>query len=127
VTPALRLALSLFASLMLWVPTVPGALQANEDPATIAFRYLIALLVSRIGFGVLFRIINSYAAGLRAADEAAAEKALDEAIEAAAQIVSPVGRRRDDRVEDQAEETASEEQMLDDALDEAADQAALVP
>jgi hypothetical protein len=126
VTPALRLALSLIASLLLWVPTVPGALEANEDPATIAFRYLIALLVSRIGFGVLFRIINSYAAGLRAADEAAAEKALDEAIEAAAKTVGPVGRRRDDH-ENQAEQNASEEQMLDDALDEAADQAALVP
>ena len=125
-TPALRLALSLIASLLLWVPTVPAALEANEDPATIALHYLMALIVSRVGFGVLFRIINSFAAGLRAADEAAANKALDEAIEAAAQSVAPVSRRRDDQVEDQVETQASEEQMLDDALEEAADQAALV-
>ena len=126
-TPALRLALSLIASLLLWVPTVPAALEANEDPATIAFRYLIALLVSRIGFGVLFRIINGYAAGLRAADEAAANKALDEAIAAAAATVSPVGRRRDDNAGDEPGDQPSDQQLLDDALDDAADQAALVP
>jgi hypothetical protein len=126
VTPALRLALSLLASLVLWVPTLPAALEANVDPATIALRYLLALLVSRIGFGILFRIINGFAAGIRAADEAAAEKALDEAIEAAANSVSPVGRRREDLVE-QSGVPATEQELLDDALEEAADQAALVP
>ena len=118
-TPALRLAISLVLSLLLWLPTIPGALAASQDPAWIAGRYLLALLVARIGVGIVFRVIAGFAAQ-STADEAEAQDdvvADDDATELL------FGRRRSDL--DAPLQT--EEEALDDALDDAASQAAMVP
>ena len=115
-TPALRLAVSLVLSLLLWLPTIPGALAASVDPAWIAGRYLLSLLVARIGVGIVFRIIASFAA------EAVEEEA-EEDVPAADDTELLFGRRQSDF----DEPPLTEEEALDDALDDAASQAALVP
>jgi hypothetical protein len=117
VTPALRLAISLVLSLLLWLPTIPGALAASEDPAWMAGRYLLSLLVARFGVGMVFRVIATFAAA-SATDEAEAE---DEAPEPD-DVELLFGRRRSD-----ADAGITEEEALDEALDDAASQAALVP
>ena len=118
-SPALRLACSLVLSLLLWLPTLPSAMNAGDAPEMIALRYLLALVVSRIGVGLVFRIVNGYAA---AAAEADVEQDTDgDEPEQAAPVY---GRRADDWVDPDAERT--EEQLLDDALDEA-HEATLVP
>ena len=117
-TPALRLAISLVLSLLLWLPTVPGALTASEDPAWIAGRYLLSLLVARLGVGLVFRIISGYAVDLTDDEEQAPEAPAESD---SADVM--FGRRSVDAYEQPA---PSEEQALDDALDDAASQAALV-
>ena len=109
-TPALRLSFSLVLSLLVWLPTIPSALANAEDPARIAVRYLIALLVSRVGVGIVFRIVNAYHVEPEPQPEPEAE--LDEAVQ-----FDAYGRRR----EDFAEEPTAED-LLDEALEDAADQ-----
>lgn len=106
-TPALRLAFSLVVSLLVWLPTIPSALTHSEDPARIALRYLVALLVSRIGVGIVFRIINAY----HVEPEPEPEHELEEPVQ-----FDAYGRRRDDYAEPTAED------LLDEALEDAADQ-----
>lgn len=118
-SPALRLACSLVASLLLWLPTVPAALEVHEDPARIALRYLGCLLVSRIGVGLLFRIVNGYAA--TAADQQADEPA-DAADEAG--TVLPFGRRRED--EAMPADDTPEDELFDEAPDDVRDADAMV-
>ena len=118
-TPALRLAISLVLSLLLWLPTVPGALTASEDPARIAGRYLLSLLVARIGVGLVFRVISSFSAAAAAANQPEA----DEEQTVAEDTEMLFGRRRSDL----DGPGLTEEAALDDALDDAASQAALVP
>jgi hypothetical protein len=116
VSPALRLSFSLVASLLLWVPTVPGAIAAHEDPARIALSYLLALVVSLVGVGLVFRIISAYAAAHEAAAHAQAEAAAQATLDAAQATASEeatFGRRRDDHGQQATEET-----LLDEALDE---------
>ena len=117
-TPALRLALSLLVSLLLWVPTLPTALAMHDAPEMIALRYLLALIVARFGVGLVFRVIRGYARQVLAAhDAAAAAAAAETEAKAVADAEAEFGRRRDD--------VASEEQMLDDALEEAHEAAVL--
>lgn len=122
-TAALRLAISLVLSLLMWLPTVPGALTANEDPARLGMRYLLALLVARVGVGIVFRIVSSYAT-----PEPDAEEEVKEELPAAAppegDQYSPdsPGRRRDD-VNPVAE--ATDQERLDNALDEVEETAVL--
>lgn len=116
-TPALRLAISLVLSLLLWLPTVAGALAASEDPAWIAGRYLLSLLVARLGVGLVFRIINGYAVDLPDVEQPQPEEAVEPDI-----TNVDFGRRSVDA----ERPLPSEEQALDDALDDAAAQAALV-
>jgi len=115
VTAALRLALSLLGSLLLWVPTLPGALAGGEDPAGIAVRYLVCLLAARLGVGILFRVVTGYAGDL---DDAHAEGSdpseADEPGEEPETL--PYGRRRDD---------ADEEALLAEALEDVEDTTAL--
>lgn len=104
-TPALRLALSLVLSLLLWLPTIPAALAASDDPTTIALRYLVALLASRVGVGLVFRVIRGYANGVLAAEQEQlatqlAEQQATEQAEQAAAEEAEFGRRRDDVVND---------------------------
>lgn len=120
-TPALRLAISLVASLLLWLPTVPGAIASHEDPARIALHYLLALVVSRFGVGMVFRIVNSYAPP-ESDDEADETLASGEADDPATEIPAPPGRRRDDLVT----QPTSDEELLDDALDEVSETTAMV-
>ena len=119
-SPALRLSFSLVASLLLWVPTVPGAIAAHEDPARIALSYLLALVVSLVGVGLVFRIISAYAAVHEAAalaeaeaEAAAAAKAAADLADATAHDEPAFGRRREDH-----EPQVNEETLLDEALDE---------
>lgn len=119
-TPALRLSLSLVISLLLWMPTLPSALALHDAPETIALRYLLALVVARIGVGLVFRVIRGYAEQVLAAHEAAAAAAAAETdAKAVADAEEEFGRRRDD--------LANEEQMLDDALEDAHEAAVLTP
>lgn len=118
---ALRLAISLVLSLVLWLFTLPAALTAGAGPEEIALRYLTALLVARLGVGIVFRIVHGYAAEVLAAAETddgeapADEVADDEA---------PYGRRRTDYHPPEADLT--DEQLLDEALEDAHDAATLV-
>ena len=120
-TPALRLAISLVLSLLLWLPTIPGALVAHEDPARIAGRYLIALILSRIGVGLVFRVINAYASQIPQDETEDEDEAVrgDEPTEA--ELI--FGRRADDATvhEDGAPS------MLDDALADVSETTSLVP
>ena len=111
-TPALRLAFSLVLSLLVWLPTVPGALASSEDPARIAVRYLIALVISRLGVGLVFRVINGYTVALPEPEpepepSAAATDDLG---------LTAFGRRRED---------TEAEELLDEALDDVAETTAL--
>ena len=118
-TAPLKLATSLVLSLLMWLPTIPGALTAHEDPARIAGRYLLALLIARIGVGVVFRVIAAYAV------PEAVEEPEEEVEEApVADDSSPYVRRRDDLIEPEA---ASDQELFDEALDEVEDTAAMVP
>ena len=123
-TPALRLAMSLVVSLLLWLPSLPGAVAAEMPPEMIALRYLLALVVSRIGVGLVFRIFNAYAAGGEAEAESDAEDPHSTASPASDEPV--FGRRADDWVDVDAEVHATDEELLESALDEATEAAALV-
>jgi hypothetical protein len=119
VTPALRLALSLVVSLLLWLPTIPTALAMHDPPETIALRYLLALVVSRVGVGAVFRVVRMYAAAVVHDDEEPASGA-----DQGPSVEVPFGRRRSDQ-SDQSESEVTEEQQLDDALEEAHEAAVL--
>ena len=126
-TSALRLAISLVLSLVLWLCTLPSAMAADAGPEEIALRYLAALLVARVGVGLFFRVVRGYAEEILAAADAeeadaAATKAEEDAAAAAAD--APYGRRRTDYVPPEAE--LSDEQLLDGALDDAHQAATLV-
>ena len=125
-TPALRLSVSLVLSLLLWLPTVPSALAASEDPAMIALRYLVALLISRVGVGLVFRVVSGYAGDVLAEEIPAEEptpSAAPVASVAPAEVVDQPARRREDQI---AENDGEAEAMLDEALEEVRDTAALV-
>ena len=128
-TPALRLALSLVVSLLLWLPTIPSALAAHDAPTTIALRYLVALVISRVGVGLVFRVVHGYAAGVLAAEQAQldAERAEQQAAEQAqaeqdAAEQAEFGRRRDDVVDgpSQAQTDVMDKVMADVEHDAAA-------
>lgn len=100
-TVALRLALTLVASLLLWLPTVPSALANHESPEIVGLRYLLALVVARFGVGVLFRIVRAYAAPVL--EELEADEADEDDEDESPPHDGPVdesevgfGRRRDD-------------------------------
>ena len=120
-TSALRLAISLVLSLVLWLLSLPAALAMDAGPEEIAVRYLIALLISRLGVGLVFRIVNGYATANHVEEEvpepeaAEPEDAVDDA---------PYGRRRTDYTPPEAD--LSDEQLLDGALEEAHESATLV-
>ena len=116
-TPALRLSFSLVLSLLIWLPTVPGALATSEDPARIALRYLIGLIISRVGVGIVFRIINAYTV-----EETETTPEPETATEPGdLDPYADFGRRR----EDFGDIGRSAEDLLDEALDDVADQQAL--
>jgi flagellar biosynthesis/type III secretory pathway M-ring protein FliF/YscJ len=118
VTPALRLAASLVVSLLMWLPTVPAALTAHEDPSRLAGRYLLALLVARIGVGIVFRIVKAYAPPeVDAEDEQDAPPPVVDDERPGEPV--PFGRRRND------DASPTEEALLDEALDDVEDTAAL--
>lgn len=120
-TAALRLAASLVLSLLMWLPTVPAALTNFEDPARLAGRYLLALLIARIGVGIVFRIIKAYTPPeVEAEDEEPAE----EDQQPAAYDTTPFGRRREDAY---ATPEPTDQELLDEALDDVEDTTALVP
>lgn len=123
-TPAVRLSFSLVLSLLLWLPTVPAALGADNDPATIALRYLVALLIARVGVGLLFRVVGAYAGDVWSDD--AADEGGPEATDGAglADDQTNPGRRHNDDMDLNVPEA---EDMLDDALDEVHDTTAMVP
>lgn len=124
-TPALRFSFSLVLSLLLWLPTVPSSLSANADPAMIAVRYLVALIVARLGVGLVFRLVGGYAGEAVEEEPEAEEEPEQTSVFAGPTLVDDpagTGRRREDQVD--LEET-DEEALLDAALDEAADSAAL--
>lgn len=119
-TAPLRLAASLVLSLLVWLPMVPGALAGHEDPALIAGRYLAALVLSRIGVGLLFRVVGAYAAE--------AELESDEGAEPEPEQPFDDGQAYDRRRTDPPPASpVTEEQLLDDALDDVRDTTALVP
>ena len=118
-TPALRLAISLVLSLLWWLPTIPGALASSDDPAWIAGRYLLSLVVARLGVGIVFWVISGYATPA-ADDEPDDDTQGTDAAESDTEML--FGRRRTDP----EEVRQTEEEALDDALDDAADQAAMV-
>ena len=118
-TPALRLAISLVLSLLLWLPTIPGALVAHEDPARIAARYLLALILSRIGVGLVFRVINAYASQIPDDEDETEPEANDEPTEAELLF----GRRQDDATVHEGGAPS----MLDDALADVSETTSLVP
>lgn len=113
-TAAIRLALTLVASLLLWLPMIPAALAGNESPESIALRYLLALVVARAGVGILIRVIGAYATPVLAELEAAPDDGEPEPEpEADAEPVAP-RRRRDDDSPAQADDLS---ETLDDAED----------
>ena len=117
-TPALRLACTLVLSLLVWLPTVPAALAQAEDPARIALRYLIGLIVCRIGVGLVFRVVNGYVVD-EVVDEPEPEPVPDPLDGNTA-----FGRRHDDLG---GEYDVTAEELLDDALEDvAADHTAMV-
>lgn len=119
-TSALRLAISLVLSLVLWLLTLPAALAMDAGPEEIAVRYLVALLISRLGVGLVFRIVNGYAAANHVEEEAPEpEPAEDDPVDDA-----PYGRRRTDYTPPEAD--LSDEQLLDGALEQAHESATLV-
>lgn len=121
---ALRLAISLVLSLLLWLCMLPAALTANAAPEEIALRYLAALLLARVGVGIVFRIVSGYATQVLAAAET--DRSSEPAsAEAADEEIAPYGRRRTDHRPPEADLT--DEQLLDEALDDAHDAATLVP
>lgn len=120
-TAPLRLAASLVVSLLMWLPTVPAALTNSEDPARLGARYLLALLVARIGVGIVFRIVNAYTP----------PDTEDEELEPEAEAQPPAyddgpafGRRREDAF---AAPEATDQELLDEALNDVEDTTALVP
>lgn len=121
-TPALRLALSLVLSLLMWLPTIPSALRVQDQPEMIALRYLLALVVARVCVGLAFRVIRGYAAAVLADDEDEAPES--EPAEADDGQSPALGRRHDDVTAD-GDDPPNEQQLLDDALDEAQEAAVL--
>ena len=124
-TPALRLSFSLVLSLLLWLPTVPSALAASEDPAMIALRYLVALVISRIGVGMVFRVVSGYAGEVLLATEEKESPVAAPTPDSQPDGDRPARRREDDAEAD--EHPAEAETMLDEALEDVRDTAALVP
>ena len=123
-TPALRFSFSLVLSLLLWLPTVPSALSSNVDPAMIAVRYLVALIVARLGVGLVFRLVGGYAGDVLAEEPDAEDESEQTHVfagSAAVEDPAATGRRREDQIEPED----SEEALLDAALDDAADSAVL--
>ena len=119
-TAALRLAASLVVSLLMWLPTVPGALEVSEDPARLAGRYLLALLIARVGVGLVFRVVGAYAT-----PEAPEEEPEEPPAQAAADDgPSAFGRRRSDLIPASAN---TDQELFDEALNSVEDTAALVP
>ncbi len=127
-TSALRLAISLVLSLLLWLLTLPAALAAQAGPEEIAVRYLTALLVARLGVGLLFRVVRGYAVDILAEADAKAAAAAEAAQEqdegGREEDGAPYGRRRTDYTSPEADLT--DEQLLDGALDDAQDAATLI-
>ena len=113
-TPALRLAASLVVSLLMWLPTVPAALRAHEDPSRLGGRYLLALLVARIGVGIVFRVVKAYTPPEVDAEDEQDAPAVDS--DPGESVL--LGRRRVDS-------PVSEEALLDEALDDVEDTTAL--
>ena len=120
-TSALRLAISLVLSLVLWLATLPAALAADAGPEEIAVRYLAALLLARVGVGLVFRLVHGYAAEILAEDAQPAVEEPDD--DETAHDAAPYGRRRNDYQPPEAE--LSDQQLLDGALDDARDAATL--
>ena len=118
--PGIRLSLSLVASLLMWLPTVPGALAAGMAPEMIAGRYLLALVVARIGVGMLSRIISGYAASAEAEPEP--EHVRDP------HAPTPLSRRREDLTAGLTSDSGAltDDERLTEALEDAHDQASLV-
>jgi hypothetical protein len=106
----------------MWLFTLPSALEMDEGPEFIALRYLAALVVARLGVGLVFRIVRGYAAPILA--EGGADEETDADDEAAATEPTSFDRRRTDQLSDDMGDR--DQQRLDDALDEAHGAATLV-
>lgn len=104
----------------MWLPTVPAALTHSEDPARLAGRYLLALLIARIGVGIVFRIVKAYTPEDADDEEPEVE---DIAPPVAADDGAAFGRRREDLTPFPHE--ATDQELLDEALDDVEDTAAL--
>ena len=100
---------SLITSLVLWFPSMQACRRGDLDLAPAGLRYLAALVVSRLAWSFLSRLIGSY----RATHEpAAAAPAPDRAAPAPAAATTPAPeatphRRRSDAVPDGDPDPAS--------------------
>ena len=83
---------SLLVSLVLWLPSMLGALRGELDMPTAGLRYLVALTLSRIAVGGLARLLSAYRSA------AAAVPATVPATESASPPETP--RRRKEDVEE---------------------------
>jgi hypothetical protein len=54
---------SLVASLVLWFPSMQACLRGDLDLTSAGFRYLAALVVSRLAMSGLARLVSAYRAG----------------------------------------------------------------
>lgn len=82
---------SLVTSLALWFPSMQACLRGDLDLAPAGLRYLAALLVARLAWGGLARLVNAYHTA-QEPPAAGPEGA----------VASPPKRRRDDHGADDA-------------------------
>ncbi len=93
---------SLVTSLVLWYPSMRACLGGDLDLAPAGLRYLAALVVSRLAWNGLARLVNAYRAA-QAPAPAGAEPASAGAASPGAGVEAdpaPPHRRRDDRAGD---------------------------
>lgn len=63
VHPATRLAASLVASLVLWLPSALACLRGDIDLPAAGLRYLAALALAKLTVGLLAHLVASYRGG----------------------------------------------------------------
>jgi hypothetical protein len=94
---------SLVTSLVLWYPSMRACLGGDLDLAPAGLRYLAALVVSRLAWNGLARLVNAYRAAQAPGPPAGAEPASAGAASPGAGVEAdpaPPHRRRDDRAGD---------------------------
>ena len=91
---------SLITSLVLWFPSMQACLRGDLDLVPAALRYLVALLVSRLAWNGLARLVNAYRAAQYPQPAASAEGGPEPADQA------PHRRRSDDGNDDRRDARA---------------------